>query len=80
MSAPDEHEALVQAIRSIITNGYIYSNPAARAILALVAERLEKPTEAMIEAWRSRENEPLEIELDWSAMLAASPLKPKKLI
>ena len=58
MTTSDEHEALVRdCVKSIeaMPDGYV--NPeiaenAARAILALIADRLEKPTEAMIEASR----------------------------
>lgn len=54
----------------------IVTAKAARAVLALIAERVKEPTEAMLDAWAKGSGE--DCLRDWSAMIAASPLVPPR--
>ena len=71
------HEELVQEVAQKVTTYRTgYQKAVARAILALIAERLKEPTKEMLAAKWPRNTGTLAGDA-WRAMLAASPLVPQ---
>jgi hypothetical protein len=74
-----EHEKLVEEVAKTIADwpiNYQEYLPRAERVIAIIDERTKEATLEMIAAWRKRSCQPLEPELDLTAMHAASALWP----
>ena len=87
MTQREDHEELVRDVRALVTAVYrVGYEDTARAILALVADRLRAVTPEMAESWEAVYRAPFDgktpiaAHIDWLAMLGASPLyqEPQK--